>query len=347
MSLPTDSALEPESPSTADEDAPVQRRQAEDRPTFDREMSVIIATWNRSSALKKCLEALGSQTADPSDFEVIVVIDGPDRDAEEMLSALRMACRFTVVKREHGGQAAAANAGAQTAKGRFCLFLDDDIIPDRGLISAHLQVQRTSGGGLVMGHLEYRAASGDLICREFAREWDEHFQRLKAEGGLRGPIDCFGGNLSVPTEVFRSTGGFSTTLPRGYDAELARKIGRLQLPLLFAAEARGIHESDKGWRRTLDDFRKEGIGAVEIYRKNPELLPELMLGRFRGRSRRFNRLLRVMLVLRFPLTPLRLILYFIPGVRYRHASYSFLRHYGYWLGAKTYLTKDEWQSLTR
>ena len=92
------------------------------------------------------MEALATQSAPPSDFEVVVVDDGSTDDTADLLTGFRSPYRLRVERQANAGQAAALNRGIEVAVGRYCLFLDDDIVADEGLVAEHLRAQRERSG---------------------------------------------------------------------------------------------------------------------------------------------------------------------------------------------------------
>ena len=44
------------------------------------EISVVIATWQRTHLLNRCLKALVEQDIDDNRYEIIIVTDGPDHE---------------------------------------------------------------------------------------------------------------------------------------------------------------------------------------------------------------------------------------------------------------------------
>src|SRR5205085_7313561 len=66
-------------------------------PPRDITITVIIPTYDRRAILRKTLLALSAQTADPADFEVVVVDDGSSDDTVAMLKQLRTAFRLRVL----------------------------------------------------------------------------------------------------------------------------------------------------------------------------------------------------------------------------------------------------------
>ena len=92
------------------------------------ELSVLIATRNRRDLLRRCLDSLAEQTADPARFEVIVADDGSGDGSAAMTEELETPFRLRLLRLGGGGQAAAQNAALELAEGAACLFLDDDVV---------------------------------------------------------------------------------------------------------------------------------------------------------------------------------------------------------------------------
>jgi len=92
-------------------------------------VSVIIPTYNCAAFLDESLGSVLPQV--PVDGEVLVVDDGSTDDTARVLA--RHAARVRVVRTDHGGLAAARNAGLEAARGDWIAFHDaDDIaLPDR------------------------------------------------------------------------------------------------------------------------------------------------------------------------------------------------------------------------
>ena len=87
-------------------------------------VSVIIPTLHRPALLRRALASVLRQTW--RDLEVIVVVDGPDRDTIAVLRTIDDR-RLSVIENPHSLTAAGArNAGMDRAKGDWIAFLDDD-----------------------------------------------------------------------------------------------------------------------------------------------------------------------------------------------------------------------------
>ncbi len=87
-------------------------------------VSVIIPTTRRPVQLRRALDSVFAQTY--GDLDVIVVVDGPNPETMAMLAAYDEP-RLRVLQNDHTiGPGPARNAGAETARGDWLAFLDDD-----------------------------------------------------------------------------------------------------------------------------------------------------------------------------------------------------------------------------
>ncbi|HET9666256.1 MAG TPA: glycosyltransferase, partial [Desertimonas sp.] len=272
-------------------------------PTERIGLSIVIPTFGRCRRLERLLAELELRLAGEAgaDVEVIVVDDGSTDGTAEFLAAYRPTYQLRAVTQANGGQPSALNHGLRLARGTICLFLDDDILPGTGLIAAHREAQDRTGGAIVIGRLEQRGAPGsDWIARTFAERWRAHQDRL-ASGELAASFtDCYSGNLSVPTAVAVDAGGFDETLARSFDVELAMRLAKRRLSIVYAADAVGDHDDDKEGQALLRDAEREGAAAVELARRFPDVISALRLGSFGEGGLRPFLLRRMLLWLRVP-----------------------------------------------
>ncbi len=85
--------------------------------------SFIVVTHARSRWLPGALDSIRCQTL--KDREVVVVVNGPDPETEQVLCALGPEVRTTVLD-DNYGVGGGRNAGIALARGEFLFFLDDD-----------------------------------------------------------------------------------------------------------------------------------------------------------------------------------------------------------------------------
>jgi GT2 family glycosyltransferase len=96
-------------------------------------ISVVLCSRNGERVLPVALDRLGTQTLDPSGYEVIVVDDG----SSDRTSEVAQAHGAKVVRLEPaGGLGAARNAGVRVAEGKIVAFTDDDCEPAPDWLSA-------------------------------------------------------------------------------------------------------------------------------------------------------------------------------------------------------------------
>jgi glycosyltransferase involved in cell wall biosynthesis len=72
-------------------------------------------------------------------FELIVVDDGSDDGTADYLAKIKLDLNIRVVSSGNHGRSGARNAGIEASSGDIVIFSDDDRIPSRHYISAHMQ----------------------------------------------------------------------------------------------------------------------------------------------------------------------------------------------------------------
>lgn len=87
-------------------------------------VSVVIPTRRRPDLVCRAVASVVAQTM--RSIEIIVVVDGPDRETEEQLALVHDPRLRVVVNPVSVGASAARNGGVRSARGRMIAFLDDD-----------------------------------------------------------------------------------------------------------------------------------------------------------------------------------------------------------------------------
>ena len=309
------------------------------------ELSVVIPTYNRVGRLRACLESLSNQSAPPSSFEVVVVVDGSTDGTVDLLNQLSTPFPLRFMRQENAGQNAALNRGLREAAGPLCLFLDDDIVADRELVEEHLRAHRDDRNTVGIGQLTLRIPNeADWFVRQYADGWAAHYEQLNR--GERAPswTDCFGGNLSAPRTTLLDVGGVAPDLSRGHDIELGFRLVQEGRRLEYLPDALGHQDEWKGFSELARDSEEDGAAAVAIYERHPSTLPAL-LGSFHHTRLRSILLQGAALRLSLPPRLLRALVE-IAGKR-DERSFHFLRSYCYWRGVKRGVrTRETWKRLT-
>lgn len=223
-------------------------------------VSAIVVTRNTGQTLELCLR---SALAEPWVDELIVVDNGNPPSVSSALRALQADRRDVVLLQPRGelGLAEAMNAGAARARGRWLLFIDPQVVLQRGAVERMV----AAGGGvrspwLIGGRLtdtegreRQRARRGALTA------WSALAVALDLEGraprkrrrGTAEPLAVSavsGAFMLAPAEDFRELGGFDEGYKTdGADLDLCRRAGDAGGVVLFQPAASGVQFS--GGRR--------------------------------------------------------------------------------------------------
>ena len=247
----------------------------------DPAISVIIPTHNRCASLRRLLDALGAQTCSLQEVEVVVVADGCTDDTGRMLHGYSNApFALRVIEQPAQGPAAARNHGAAEARGRWLLFLDDDIEPHPSLIDVHMR-HHSQPGRVVIGYLP-TVLQGQVgfFRAELRAWWEAMFQPMRQPGHRYRYSDLLTGNLSIEAEWFRRLGGLDPTLGCHEDYEFGLRLIEAGASLVFAPDAIGYHHEATDLNRSLQRKHQEGQADVRIGCIHPEMRTALPLAGF-------------------------------------------------------------------
>jgi peptidoglycan/xylan/chitin deacetylase (PgdA/CDA1 family)/GT2 family glycosyltransferase len=312
---------------------------------MSKELSVLIATHERRDLILRCLEGLASQTAPAGSFEVIVADDGSTDGTADAVEAFEAPFALKLLRLEKSGQPGAQNAALAVASGRLCLVLDDDVIPDPGLVAEHFAAHVEPDPVLAIGRLTQRRARGrDWYAHAFADSWNRHFHEREA-----GPIDwsaCYGANFSARAEGLRAIGGFPTGLPGGEDLVVAYRLKEIGLQPVYLPGAHVAHDDQKGRRRLIEDSIRQGRGQVELAEFHPGMLVA-MLGWFGATTGRELTLRRLLLALRASPQALAALGGLLPGAGRKEIWFQFVTRYAFWRGVRSQVDRGRWRQLTR
>ena len=113
--------------------------------------SIVIPTYRRRHLLGSVLEPL---LDDRTTGEVIVVVDGCDDGSFEFLQVLALwDSRVRPIFQENRGQAAARQNGLKATTNPVVIFLDDDVVAERGMVEGHLRYHAEGESVLVLGYM--------------------------------------------------------------------------------------------------------------------------------------------------------------------------------------------------
>lgn len=209
------------------------------------EVSVVVPTLRRHQVLRRALDRLDAQDASPGTFEVVVVADAREENFQAVAEAVagrRYEAR--ALQSDVAGASAARNRGWRAARAPLILFIDDDTLSLRSLVSQHLAWHRDHPEGEtgVLGRIDWAA---ELRVTPFMRWLDRGIQfGFRGITGPEAPLaNFYTSNVSVKRSMLERVSGFDEAeFPFRYeDTDIARRMAPLGFRLLYNPDARGEH----------------------------------------------------------------------------------------------------------
>lgn len=153
-------------------------------------VSVVVPVYNTEKYLRRCMDALVSQTIGLSELEIIAVNDGSTDGSLSILKEYRD--RYPeVVKvfdKTNGGQASARNMGIREAHGDYIGFADSDDYIDKTMFEKMVKLAKQTDADIVECHYHSMLEDGA----------DEKGDPIYKEIGTRGHIRA----CDDPKEMF-------------------------------------------------------------------------------------------------------------------------------------------------
>ncbi len=243
-------------------------------------ISIVIPTRDRVVDLSICLTALTSQVPTDGSVEILICDDGHSSETREKLTK-----SFPTAAWHQGpkiGPAANRNVGAHYAKGRWIIFLDDDVIPDRSFFATYLAaISCHSNNRSVLCGATFRTETPRSLLWEAPHNPDG-----------RHVISC---NMALSKELFLDLRGFDERFPTAAfeDTEFEARIKCLSIPVQFVAGARVYHSLRlcaepanlaKRWEARVIYAFDLGATPVNVLWRLPVHVAKVIISRFRGQK---------------------------------------------------------------
>ena len=243
-------------------------------------ISVVIPTHDRRDRLPALLEALAGEAAE----EIVVIATASGDGSLDLLKErAREDPRLRSVRAEEAGQMQALQAGVEQAQGEIILMLDDDVLPEPGLVSGHASHHAAARGLVLLGYMpvalprphrrgQYPAVlyahAYELACAEYERD---------PGSILRG---LWGGNVSMRrSDCLRVGLAGGDGLPGGYgyheDRDLGLRCEAAGLRGVFDRRLRARHQYAKTPEAFLAAARNSGATRATVHARHAEAIGPL------------------------------------------------------------------------
>ena len=211
------------------------------------EVSIIIPVFNQFQFTHSCLASL--QTVEErSRFEVIVVDDCSTDETAELVPQMQ---GVVYLRNEtNSGFIFSCNRGAETARGKYLFFLNNDTIVKPGWLTALVDTfAENQQAGVVGSKLVYPDGrlqeAGGIIWRD-ASGWNcgKFDDPEKPEYNFLREVDyCSGAALMIPKSLFQKLGGFDAKYAPAYyeDTDLSFKVRKAGYKVFYQPMSEVIH----------------------------------------------------------------------------------------------------------
>lgn len=219
-------------------------------------LSIVIPTYGRERVLVETLARVLELEPAAAHVAVVDQTHSHDADTEKTLRKLNAGGRIRHIRLSRPSIPRAMNVGLIEAGTDLALFLDDDVVPTRGLIAEHLnafRVEKDNGLWCVVGQILqpwHEGPGSDPVIRNgFPSNSDRR----------RHIVDAMAGNLCVDRSKAIEIGGFDENFvgtAYRFESDFARRVIRAGGKILFEprASVRHLCAATGGTRAYGDPF---------------------------------------------------------------------------------------------
>lgn len=246
-------------------------------PSIDG-VSVVITTFKRWPVLELTLDALRAQQW--PQLQVVVMDDGSGDETWESLNSYRRLhadhFRLTIATQNNQGQGLARNNALGLVEEDLVLFLGDDIVPEPGLISAHVERHRTlQQPAAVVGFTDwYRQGMSVSPFMEMVNVEGHQFGYDHMTSGTDQPFTCFyTSNISIDRTILGDDPFDAAFSSYGWeDVELGYRLSQRGVRIVYEEAARAGHFHPTSVRSFYKRQLQVGHTHHDLLAIHPELL---------------------------------------------------------------------------
>ena len=217
---------------------------------------VVVPTWNGRAMLAQCLSALAGEPAR------VIVVDNASSDGTAELVRREFPGVVLVELGENVGFGRAVNAGAAAGGGDAIVLVNNDVVVERGFVTAITAPLADPAVGMVAGLTTMPGGAIDGFGIELDRGLAAY--NRGRWGGPAGRLAMpSGGAAAYRRSAFAAAGGFDPALfAYGEDVDLGLRLRAVGWEAAEASAASGVHLGgatagvDSPWQRELAGFAR-------------------------------------------------------------------------------------------
>ena len=209
-------------------------------------VSVVIVTYNKAHYTLRCLRDLHLDTSTP--YEVIIVDNASSDETSVLLPRLRNIT--TLLNTENSFFSRACNQGARTARGKYLLFLNNDVFVHEDCVSWLTKTLESAsdvggaGAKLVWRDGRLQEAGSVIWPDGSAHGYGRDDDPSKPQYCYARDVDfCSAACLIVRRDAFEKLGGFDEAFTPAYyeDADLCMRLWNAEYRVVYQPLAIATH----------------------------------------------------------------------------------------------------------
>ena len=230
----------------------------------NKEVSVVIPTYNMSKYIEKVIQAIMKQNYRPK--EIIIVNDGSSDDTKEILHKLMITTKsIRPIDQENKGAVEATNLGIKNAQSEFILLIDADAILEESIwINEVIKEFEDEKVGAVGGQI-LTANKGNIWAKIMGYDLEYRYNRIKSKY-VHHVSTCA---TMYRKKAFEEVGLFDKSYRYGYDHDMSYRLNNRGYKLIIKKEISVKHF----WKETLRGYIKEQYysakGILNLINKYP------------------------------------------------------------------------------
>ena len=222
-------------------------------------VSIVIPLYNQAQLTKACVEAVRATAGDPKRYELILVDNGSWDWTRDYVKSLGDSV-VVITNSDNLGFARACNQGAQAARGRYLLFLNNDTAPRAGWLDALLAGADEDGADIVGGKLLYPNGRVQHAGVAFNKNGIGYhiFRNFPADApavNKKRLMQCVtAACMLVSRQFFLDLGGFDEHYRNGFeDVDFCLRAGQAGRRVLYTPHAVVVHHEEQSEGRKQYD----------------------------------------------------------------------------------------------